>query len=179
MNEQALGLIETIGMTAAIEAADKCIKSANVQLVGYELSTGGLVTIKIQGDVGAVKSAINAAKTSASRLNEVISTLIIPRPASDIQYIVKSESTKGLSRKAKEKHKYCSEEKDNENTSKTDEKKDNKLLAREEIESEDNVNSENKIDKDNEQICNICKDSSCPRIKGQPRNWCINHKEEK
>ena len=55
MDNQALGLIETIGMTGAIEAADTCLKSANVQLIGYELSTGGLVTVKVQGNVGAVK----------------------------------------------------------------------------------------------------------------------------
>lgn len=90
MEQQALGLIETMGMTGAIEAMDICLKSANVQLMGYELASGGLVTVKIQGSVGAVKSSIDAAKTSASRISQVVATSIIPRPASGISCMISS-----------------------------------------------------------------------------------------
>ncbi|WP_411680783.1 BMC domain-containing protein [Clostridium thailandense] len=97
MNREALGVIETVGMAAAIEAADSCVKSANVELIGYELTKGsGLVTIKIQGNVGAVKAAIEAAKTSASKVNKVYATLIIPRPAANLEGIIESDSTVGI-----------------------------------------------------------------------------------
>ncbi|MHC6179012.1 BMC domain-containing protein [Clostridium sp. JNZ X4-2] len=97
MNGEALGVIETIGMAAAIEAADSCVKSANVTLIGYELTRGsGLVTIKIEGNVGAVKAAISAAKVSAGRVNKVYSTLVIPRPAKDLDNIIQSKETVGL-----------------------------------------------------------------------------------
>ncbi|AOY77129.1 BMC domain-containing protein [Clostridium formicaceticum] len=93
MDNQALGLIEVIGMTGAIEAADVCVKSANVQLIGYELSTGGLVTVKVQGNIGAVKSAIDAAKISASKISQVLATLIIPRPAEGIESMIKTKTS--------------------------------------------------------------------------------------
>ncbi|MFC0905082.1 BMC domain-containing protein [Clostridium sp. MT-14] len=100
MNGEALGIIETIGMAAAIEAADSCVKSANVTLIGYELTRGrGLVTIKIKGDVGAVKAAINAAKVSAGKVNGVYSTLVIPRPAENLDSIIESKETVGLEKK--------------------------------------------------------------------------------
>lgn len=97
MNRDALGVIETVGMAAAIEAADSCLKSANVELIGYELTRGyGLVTIKIRGNVGAVTAAIEAAKASAARVNQVCTTLIIPRPAANLDVIIESDSTIGI-----------------------------------------------------------------------------------
>lgn len=97
MNKEALGVIETVGMAAAIQAADTCVKSANVELIGYELSKGsGLVTIKIRGNVGAVKAAIEAAKVSASAINKVYATLIIPRPAEKLEGLIESEDTVGI-----------------------------------------------------------------------------------
>lgn len=98
MDQNALGLVEVIGLTAAIEAADTCLKSANVQLIGYEKVTKGLVTVKIQGDVGAVKAALEAAKSSAAKIGAVVSTLLIPRPAEALQLLVESEATIGLGR---------------------------------------------------------------------------------
>lgn len=98
MNQNALGLVEVIGLTASIEAADTCLKSANVQLIGYEKVTQGLVAVKIQGDIGAVKAAIEAAKSSAAKIGAVVSTLIIPRPATALQLLVESETTIGLQR---------------------------------------------------------------------------------
>lgn len=88
MSQDALGLIEVIGLTTAIEAADTCIKASNVQLIGYEKVTSGLVTVKVQGDVGAVKAAIEAAKVCAGKVGVIVSTIIIPRPALGVQPII-------------------------------------------------------------------------------------------
>lgn len=99
MSGEALGVIETVGMAAAIEAADTCVKSADVKLIGYELTKGsGLVTIKITGNVGAVKAALEAAKVSAARVNSVYATIIIPRPAKGIEKIIESDLTVGINK---------------------------------------------------------------------------------
>ena len=80
MLKQSLGLIETEGLAAGVEAADTAVKAANVTLVGYELTMGGgWTTIKILGDVGAVKAAVSAAAASASRVGRVVSTQVIAR----------------------------------------------------------------------------------------------------
>jgi microcompartment protein CcmL/EutN len=79
---KALGFIETVGLAAAIAAADAALKAANVKLVGRENSKGqGCITVKIVGDVGAVKAAIDAAKAAAGGVSKVWATLVIPRPA--------------------------------------------------------------------------------------------------
>lgn len=111
MNKEALGIIETVGMAAAIQAADTCVKSANVELIGYELTKGsGLVTIKIRGNVGAVKAAVDAAKISAAKINKVYASLIIPRPAENIDGIIESEETVGIKSKEVEIKKSIEEE---------------------------------------------------------------------
>ena len=76
----ALGMIETNGLTAAIQAADAMLKSADVSLVGQEKIGAGLVTVFVQGDVGAVKAAVEAGQTAAMRIGEVVSAHVIPRP---------------------------------------------------------------------------------------------------
>ena len=85
---EALGRVETRGLVAAIEAADAMVKAANVQLVGTERIGSGLVTVMVRGDVGAVKSAVEAGSTSASRLGELIATHVIPRPHGDVEKIL-------------------------------------------------------------------------------------------
>ncbi len=93
---QAIGMIETRGLTAAIEAADTMVKAANVKLVGYELARGGgLVTVKVEGDVGAVKAAVEAAAAAASKIGRVVSKHVIPRPASGLDKMICSEDTVG------------------------------------------------------------------------------------
>ena len=67
----ALGLVETKGLVGAIEAADAMVKSANVQLVGYEKIGSGLITVMVRGDVGAVKAAVDAGSAAASAVGEV------------------------------------------------------------------------------------------------------------
>ena len=88
MRQEALGMIETRGLVAAIEAADAMCKAANVTLVGTEKIGSGLVTIMVRGDVGAVKSAVESGAASASRLGELVATHVIPRPHGDVELIL-------------------------------------------------------------------------------------------
>ena len=84
----ALGLIETKGLVAAIEAADSMVKAANVRLMGREQIGGGLVTVMVRGDVGAVKAATDAGAAAAGKIGEVISVHVIPRPHEDVDAIL-------------------------------------------------------------------------------------------
>ena len=88
MTQQALGMIETRGLVAAVEAADAMLKAANVELVGTEKIGSGLVSVMVRGDVGAVKAAVEAGSSSAERLGEVIATHVIPRPHADVEKIL-------------------------------------------------------------------------------------------
>jgi microcompartment protein CcmL/EutN len=85
---QALGMIETRGLVASIEAADAMLKAADVELVGTEKIGSGLVTVMVQGDVGAVKAATEAGQEAASRLGELVAVHVIPRPHSNIAAII-------------------------------------------------------------------------------------------
>lgn len=85
---EALGLIETQGLVAAIEAADAMVKAANVALIGYEKIGHGLVTVMVRGDVGAVKAATDAGAAAAGRVGKVVSVHVIPRPHSDTEKIL-------------------------------------------------------------------------------------------
>lgn len=88
MTQEALGMIETRGLVAAIEAADAMVKAADVALVGTEKIGSGLVTVMVRGDVGAVKAAVEAGSAVAGRLGEVLATHVIPRPHSDVAKIL-------------------------------------------------------------------------------------------
>ena len=88
MVQQALGMVETRGLTAAIEAADAMTKSAEVTLVGTEKIGSGLVTVMVRGDVGAVKAAVESGSEAASRLGELVATHVIPRPHADVEKIL-------------------------------------------------------------------------------------------
>ena len=82
----ALGMIETKGLIGSIEAADAMVKAANVSIVGRELVGGGLVTVMVRGDVGAVKAATDAGAAAAQRVGgEVIAVHVIPRPHADLE----------------------------------------------------------------------------------------------
>ena len=84
VNTNALGMVETRGLVAAIEAADAMVKAANVQLVGKEQVGGGLVTVMVRGDVGAVKAATDAGAAAAEKIGELISVHVIPRPHTEV-----------------------------------------------------------------------------------------------
>jgi len=87
---EALGMVETRGLVAAIEAADAMVKAANVELIGTEKIGSGLVSVMVRGDVGAVKAATEAGSAAGSRLGEIIATHVIPRPHPDVEKILPS-----------------------------------------------------------------------------------------
>ena len=93
MDTNSLGMIETKGLIGAIEAADAMVKSANVQLIGKEQVGGGLVTVMVRGDVGAVKAATDAGAAAASRVGELISVHVIPRPHGEVEMILPTLNT--------------------------------------------------------------------------------------
>lgn len=88
MDTNALGMIETKGLVGAIEAADAMVKSANVQLIGKEQVGGGLVTVMVRGDVGAVKAATDAGAAAAEKVGELISVHVIARPHMEVDNIL-------------------------------------------------------------------------------------------
>ena len=88
MNTNSLGMIETKGLVGAIEAADAMVKSANVQLVGKEQVGGGLVTVMVRGDVGAVKAATDAGAAAAEKVGELVSVHVIARPHTEVDNIL-------------------------------------------------------------------------------------------
>ena len=85
---QALGLIETKGLVASIEAVDAMVKAANVTLIGKEHVGGGLVTVMVRGDVGAVKASVDAGAAAAERVGELVSIHVIPRPHDEVEGIL-------------------------------------------------------------------------------------------
>ena len=88
MAQEALGMIETRGLVAAIEAADAMVKSAEVTLVGTEKIGSGLVSVMVRGDVGAVKEATEAGASAATKLGELVAVHVIPRPHVDVEKIL-------------------------------------------------------------------------------------------
>ena len=85
---EALGMIETKGLVGAIEAADAMVKAANVTLIGKEFVGGGLVTVMVRGDVGAVKAATDAGAAAAQCVGELLSVHVIPRPHAEVEDIL-------------------------------------------------------------------------------------------
>lgn len=194
MSRNALGMVETVGILAAYEAADVALKSANVKMLGYEISRGGMVVIKFTGDVGAVRSAVDAAKTAASQLSTVFSAHVIPRPSKDIDSMINSEDT--VNNKKEEKNEEKEDEVVQEETEASSNKNNNqsekKELSQEEEneasssdveekpEEESEKNSEPEAEKEEkaeEDICNLCGDPACPRSKGDLHTDCIHYDE--
>ena len=94
MQSKSLGLIETKGFAVGIEAADAALKAANVELLGYELCKGGgWTTIKLQGEVGAVKAAVDAARSVAMRTDSLVSAYVIARPSNETEKMVRTFDT--------------------------------------------------------------------------------------
>lgn len=206
MKTKALGLIETIGLTAAIEACDAALKSANITLIGYELTRGGgMVTVKIEGDVGAVKAAIEAAEAAASKVNKVYTSLVIPRPIVGIKRMIASDETVGVEKQQCDidnsdnnlnstdnvieinELKEINANKEGTKTNKAEEAEKEKDEEDEEDEAEEieevmieiENKDETKLDEieETKEVCNLCKDPLCPRKKGQPRSLCIHYKK--
>ncbi|KMN41960.1 BMC domain-containing protein [Lysinibacillus capsici] len=91
MNLGALGMIETKGLVGSIEAADAMVKAANVNIVGKVHVGGGIVTVLVRGDVGAVKAATDAGAAAAQRVGELLSVHVIPRPHAELEAILKMQ----------------------------------------------------------------------------------------
>ena len=87
-NLEALGMIETKGLTALVEASDAMVKSANVTLLGWQKIGSGLVTAFVVGDVAAVKAAVDAGAAAAGRVGEVVAVQVIPRPHGDVESVM-------------------------------------------------------------------------------------------
>ncbi|HZI93262.1 MAG TPA: ethanolamine utilization microcompartment protein EutM [Patescibacteria group bacterium] len=95
MSMEALGMVETRGLVASIEAADAMVKAANVVLIGKEYIGAGYVTVMVRGDVGAVKAATDAGAAAARRVGELISVHVIPRPHGELeQFLPQPKETK-------------------------------------------------------------------------------------
>ena len=101
MDTNSLGMIETKGLVGAIEAADAMVKSANVQLVGKEQVGGGLVTVMVRGDVGAVKAATDAGAAAAEKVGELISVHVNARPHVEVDNILPKARTGGSNAQGK------------------------------------------------------------------------------
>ena len=84
----AIGMVETRGLTASIEAVDAMLKAADVELVGTEKIGSGLVTVIVKGEVGAVKAATESGQEAASRIGELVAVHVIPRPHQDVEKIL-------------------------------------------------------------------------------------------
>ena len=87
---EALGMVETRGLVAAIEAADAMVKAANVTLIGTEKIGSGLVSVMVRGDVGAVEAATQSGAAAAGKLGEIVAVHVIPRPHGDVEKILPS-----------------------------------------------------------------------------------------
>ena len=101
--QHALGLIETRGLVAAIEAADAMVKAAKVKFLGRQKVKAGLVAVMVSGDVGAVKAAVDAGTAAGKRVGEVVSSHVIPRPHEDIDFIIPAGQEKEKPAKKKQK----------------------------------------------------------------------------
>jgi microcompartment protein CcmL/EutN len=91
--QEALGMIETRGFTAMVEASDAMVKAAKVELVSYEKIGGGYVTAVVRGDVAAVRAAVDAGTRAAERVGEIVSTHVIPRPHENVDVTLPLDRT--------------------------------------------------------------------------------------
>ncbi len=163
--KKALGIIETYGLTSAVEAADTAVKAANVVLIGYELARGsGLTTVKVVGDVGSVKAAMSAAEASVSKIGKVVAVHVIPRPHDDIDVLMQPEKSYAEKGKREEQEEVQAE--------------DGQGGADGGPQEEEQVTVEQDEVVEEKYSCNLCKDPKCPRKKGEPRVNCIHFEEE-
>lgn len=204
ISKKALGLIETVGLAAATEAADQAVKSANVELVGYELSKGGgMVTVKIVGDVGAVKAAVQAAVHSAGVISKVVSAKVIARPSPQIEPMVLSPETVGsgvakvkevpiapkqeeeepekqalTSEEAQTEETKIEEEAESEAEEEPQESSEKEVTPEEKASAESNITQIMQVKEKKNPTCNLCKDVKCTRKKGEPKSHCIHEKSK-
>lgn len=170
MVKNALGLIEVVGLAAGLEAADAAMKAANVQLLGYELTKGGgMVVIKLSGDVGAVKAAVDAAAAGAARVNKVYATHVIPRPQRELGGIIITKDTVGQQPAAP----APAEQAPAAATPASAEA----AADSSPVPAADSLETVTAIPP--AEICNLCGDPACLRKKGDPRVTCIHYDNNK
>jgi ethanolamine utilization protein EutM len=173
MNDKALGLIETRGLTGAIEAADAATKAAQVKLMGYELTRGqGLVTVKLRGDVSAVQAAVSAGVTAAGRVGTVVSSLVIPRPHEALSSLIDSPETVLNEQKEQE----VIEDTQEEDTQEEDLTKS--PVGEPPAEKAADPDLETEEEEVAEEVCNLCGDPACLRRKGEARSSCLHYEKE-
>lgn len=186
MVKNALGLIETVGLSAAIEAADAAVKAANIDLIGYELTKGGgMVVVKLSGDVGAIKAAVEAGASAATKVGRVWATHIIPRPHQEIAGVVETRETKG--RQNAKTAITCIGSAETSDTGvadipaietngqESDAGMEAAALEQTDTELEQQVGEacSSEPQKKVIDICNLCGDPACPRKKGDPKVTCV------
>ncbi|MEG0254459.1 MAG: BMC domain-containing protein [Vagococcus sp.] len=151
---QALGMIEVTGFGCAVNVSDVMVKTANVTIVGIERAKGsGWLTIKVLGDVGAVDAAVESGCAAAKKDQKYVASKIIPRLGTGLDIWLK----KGLD-------------------ASTEKEQITSLVSKEEDLEIDNKSITNK-DEIEDYTCNLCKDSTCQRTKGEPRKECLHYEE--
>ena len=189
MVRQALGMIEAVGLPVAITAADAAVKSANVKLVGYELAKGsGMVLIKVVGDVGAVKAAVEAGSAAAARVGRIVATHVIPRPHQELDCILLTKETVGtkletaVEEMPEEQAEMEAEEEPPIAAEPAEETQEEALAEPESMIDEELETAEEEQELLSEgpaaepaDSCNLCHDPNCPRRKGDPRNTCLHY----
>lgn len=194
MVKNALGLIEVIGLAAGMEAADAAVKAANVALLGYELTKGGgMVVIKLCGDVGAVKAAVDAGAAAAARVNTVVAKHVIPRPHSELGGLIITRDTVGREAAAQadcvQQPAEVSPDGEGEPAASAEpevsEEPAEPAAIDEEKPSIEAEAAQPVVEAESQQhgrppeICNLCGDPQCPRKKGDPRVTCIHYDKNK
>lgn len=156
---EAIAIVELNGLPTAIAFADTAVKAANVKLIGYELSKGeGLVAVKIKGNVGAIKAAVDAGSVTAAQVGGVYGRIIIPRPSESLERMIRNKKTVG----------YDESGYDVTNDSFTADSNQESTINEEVIIYE----MENKV------TCNLCHKLECKRKKGEPRSICVEFSKE-
>ena len=203
MVRQALGLIETVGLAAAVAAADAAVKAANVKLLGYELAKGsGLTTVKLFGDVGAVTAAVAAGKMAAAQMTSVWGAHVIPRPHGEVDKLLFTKDTVGYRQPvpveqppeetpvAAAKTPVCQATVPVDNDPAAVEKSQAMAGAAipeavqaaaetSKVPAEPATKAGLALQKQPEELCNLCGDPLCDRHKGEPRANCIHYNELK
>lgn len=193
MVKNALGLIEVVGLAAGLEAADAAVKAANVELIGYELAKGGgMVVIKLCGDVGAVKAAVDAGSTAAAKINKVVAKHVIPRPHNEVGGLIITKETVGHEPVQPAAADVEPQEAQTEPSAETiipAEPQEASVSAGQtaeitvineadtEIGQEPVQEAANQEPANSPEICNLCGDPACPRKKGDPRVTCIHYEK--
>ncbi|TGE38814.1 BMC domain-containing protein [Desulfosporosinus fructosivorans] len=191
MVRKAFGLIETVGLVAALEAADAALKAANIELIGYELTKGkGMVLVKFSGDVGAIKVAVEAGRIAAGKVNKVVATHVIPRPHQQLSSVLATKETSN--RKVQAASEMVIDIQVATNESENIEEHGVQLQILQEIEGGEELeiapielNNENpepigvvssvEQGKNPAVLCNFCRDPACHRKKGDPKVTCIHY----